>query len=117
VPERRSRAQVLIVSAGVADVIEEFLRLHDVSAENITVCSNRLNYGADVAPKSVDPTPPITSFTKAPAPPPARTHRPATPRPPPATPTPAPRHATRGRRRRRTLRAPPSSASTPRAIR
>ncbi|EOD25657.1 putative 5'-nucleotidase [Emiliania huxleyi CCMP1516] len=56
---------VLIVSAGLSDVIEEFLRQHDALTENITVCSNRLNYGADLAPQSVAPDPPITSFTKA----------------------------------------------------
>jgi len=55
---------VLIVSAGLSDVIEEFLRQHDALTENITVCSNRLNYGADSAPQSVSPDPPITSFTK-----------------------------------------------------
>merc|ERR1719502_1907106 len=56
---------VLIVSAGLSDVIEEFLRQHGALSENITVCSNRLNYEADSAPKSVSPDPPITSFTKA----------------------------------------------------
>ena len=80
---------LLIVSAGLSDVIEEFLRQHDALTENITVCSNRLNYGAstrtarmllpasrpqpatrcrvagaDSAPQSVAPSPPITSFTK-----------------------------------------------------
>lgn len=55
---------VLIVSAGLSDVIEEFLRQHNALTENITVCSNRLNYGADSAPQSVAPDPPITSFTK-----------------------------------------------------
>lgn len=55
---------VLIVSAGLSEVIEEFLRQHDALTENVTVCSNRLNYGADSAPQSVSPTPPITSFTK-----------------------------------------------------
>ena len=55
---------VLIVSAGLSDVIEEFLRQHNALTENITVCSNRLNYGADSAPQSVSPDPPITSFTK-----------------------------------------------------
>ena len=58
------RAQVLIVSAGVADIIEEFLRQHDISTENITICSNRLNYAADSTPKTCSPDPPITSFTK-----------------------------------------------------
>merc|ERR1719183_1175921 len=56
---------VLIVSAGLSEVIEEFLRQHDVLSENISVCSNRLNYGGDLAPQSVCPDPPITSFTKA----------------------------------------------------
>jgi len=56
---------VLIVSAGLSDVIEEFLRQHDINTENITVCSNRLNYGADSVPQSVSPPQPITSFTKA----------------------------------------------------
>jgi len=56
---------VLIVSAGLSDVIEEFLRQQDLLSDNITVCSNRLNYGADSAPQSVSPEPPITSFTKA----------------------------------------------------
>lgn len=56
---------VLIVSAGLSDVIEEFLRQHGALSENVTVCSNRLNYAADSAPKSVAPEPPITSFTKA----------------------------------------------------
>jgi len=56
---------VLIVSAGVSDVIEEFLRQHGALSENVTICSNRLNYEADSAPKSVSPAPPITSFTKA----------------------------------------------------
>merc|ERR1712187_503818 len=56
---------VLIVSAGVSDIIEEFLRQHSALTENITVCSNRLNYGADSAPQSLSPDPPITSFTKA----------------------------------------------------
>lgn len=55
---------VLIVSAGVTDVIEEFLRQHGVWSENVTICSNRLNYEADSTPKSVSPDPPITSFTK-----------------------------------------------------
>lgn len=55
---------VLIVSAGVSDVIEEFLRQHGALSENVTICSNRLNYEADSAPKSVSPSPPITSFTK-----------------------------------------------------
>jgi len=55
---------VLIVSAGVSDVIEEFLRQHGALSENVTICSNRLNYAADSAPKSVSPDPPITSFTK-----------------------------------------------------
>jgi len=54
----------LIVSAGLSDVIEEFLRQHGALSENITVCSNRLNYAGDSTPKSVSPTPPITSFTK-----------------------------------------------------
>merc|ERR1719230_1628307 len=56
---------VLIVSAGLSDVIEEFLRQHDMLTENVTVCSNRLNYGADSVPQSVSPSQPITSFTKA----------------------------------------------------
>jgi len=55
---------VLIVSAGLSDVIEEFLRQHGALSENVTVCSNRLNYAADQTPKSVCPSPPITSFTK-----------------------------------------------------
>ena len=55
---------VLIVSAGLSDVIEEFLRQHGALSENLAICSNRLNYDADVAPKSVSPDPPITSFTK-----------------------------------------------------
>ena len=55
---------VLIVSAGVSDVIEEFLRQHGAMSENVTICSNRLNYEADSTPKSVAPSPPITSFTK-----------------------------------------------------
>jgi len=55
---------VLIVSAGLSDVIEEFLRQHGALSENVVICSNRLNYDADVAPKSVTPDPPITSFTK-----------------------------------------------------
>jgi phosphoglycolate phosphatase-like HAD superfamily hydrolase len=55
---------VLIVSAGLSDVIEEFLRQHGALSENVTVCSNRLNYQADSTPKSVSPEPPITSFTK-----------------------------------------------------
>jgi len=56
---------LLIVSAGVSDIIEEFLRQHGALSENVTICSNRLNYAADSAPKSVSPDPPITSFTKA----------------------------------------------------
>jgi len=56
---------VLIVSAGVSDVIEEFLRQHGALSENIAVCSNRLNYAGDSAPKSTSPSPPITSFTKS----------------------------------------------------
>mmetsp|Transcript_27845 Transcript_27845/g.71345 ORF Transcript_27845/g.71345 Transcript_27845/m.71345 type:complete len:314 (+) Transcript_27845:125-1066(+) len=56
---------VLIVSAGLSDVIEEFLRQHDALTENVTVCSNRLNYGADSVPQSVSPSQPVTSFTKA----------------------------------------------------
>jgi len=55
---------VLIVSAGLTDVIEEFLRQHGALTENVTVCSNRLNYEGDSTPKSVSPAPPITSFTK-----------------------------------------------------
>jgi 5'-nucleotidase len=55
---------VLIVSAGLSDIIEEFLRQHNAYTENITVCSNRLNYAADSAPQSLSPDPPITSFTK-----------------------------------------------------
>ena len=55
---------VLIVSAGLTDVIEEFLRQHGAFSENVTVCSNRLNYSADSTPKSTSPAPPITSFTK-----------------------------------------------------
>ena len=55
---------VLIVSAGVSDVIEEYLRQHGALSENVTICSNRLNYEADSTPKSVAPDPPITSFTK-----------------------------------------------------
>jgi len=55
---------VLIVSAGLSDVIEEFLRQHGALSENVAVCSNRLNYAADSTPKSVCPNPPITSFTK-----------------------------------------------------
>jgi len=31
----------------------------------VTVCSNRLNYGADSVPASVSPKQPVTSFTKA----------------------------------------------------
>ena len=42
---------VLIVSAGLSYVIEEWLRLHDALTENVTVCSNRLNYGADSVPQ------------------------------------------------------------------
>ena len=34
------------------------------TVENVTVCSNRLNYQADSTPKSVSPSPPIPSFTK-----------------------------------------------------
>ena len=56
---------VLIVSAGLSDVIEEFLRQHGALSENVTVCSNRLNYAADQTPQSVEPSPSITSFTKA----------------------------------------------------
>ena len=48
----------------LSDVIEEFLRQHGALSENVVICSNRLNYDADVAPKSVSPDPPITSFTK-----------------------------------------------------
>ena len=59
-----SSTDVLIVSAGMADVIEEWLRWHGALSENVTVCSNRLNYQADSTPKSVSPSPPITSFTK-----------------------------------------------------
>jgi len=55
---------VLIVSAGLSDIIEEFLRQHGALSENVTVCSNRLNYAADMSPKTVSPEPPITSFTK-----------------------------------------------------
>jgi len=44
--------------------IEEFLRQYGALSENVTICSNRLNYSADSAPKSVSPDPPITSFTK-----------------------------------------------------
>jgi len=55
---------LLIVSAGLSDIIEEFLRLHGALTENITVCSNRLNYGADSTPASISPEQPITSFTK-----------------------------------------------------
>lgn len=56
---------VLVVSAGLSDVIEEFLRQHGALSENVTICSNRLNYEADSTPKSVSPAQPITSFTKA----------------------------------------------------
>merc|ERR1719446_1643120 len=56
---------LLIVSAGLSDIIEEFLRQHGALTENITVCSNRLNYGADSVPHSTSPDPPITSFTKS----------------------------------------------------
>jgi len=59
------KVPVLIVSAGLSDVIEEWLRLHDALTENVTVCSNRLNYGADSAPQSLSPEQPVTSFTKA----------------------------------------------------
>ena len=59
-----NRIPLLIVSAGLSDIIEEFLRQQGLLTENVTVCSNRLNYGADSAPKSVEPSPPITSFTK-----------------------------------------------------
>jgi len=59
------KVPVLIVSAGLADIIEEFLRQHSAWTENITVCSNRLNYAADSVPQSVCPDPPITSFTKS----------------------------------------------------
>ena len=62
---RGSQVPVIIVSAGVSDVIEEFLRQHGALSENVTICSNRLNYEADSSPKSVSPDPPITSFTKA----------------------------------------------------
>ena len=58
------KVPVLIVSAGLSDVIEEFLRQHGALSENVTVCSNRLNYAGDTAPSSVSPSPPITSFTK-----------------------------------------------------
>ena len=51
-------------SQGLTDVIEEFLRQHGALSENVTICSNRLNYEADATPKSVAPEPPITSFTK-----------------------------------------------------
>lgn len=56
---------LLIVSAGLSDIIEEFLRQHDALTENVTVCSNRLNYGADSVPHGLAPDPPITSFTKS----------------------------------------------------
>jgi len=56
---------VLIVSAGLSDMIEEFLRQNDALTENVTVCSNRLNYAADRVPQSFCPEPPITSYTKA----------------------------------------------------
>merc|ERR1719409_120168 len=35
-----------------------------LNGENVTVCSNRLNYAGDSTPESVCPDPPITSFTK-----------------------------------------------------
>lgn len=50
---------------GLSDVIEEWLRLHNALTENVTVCSNRLDYGADSVPQSVSPQQPVTSFTKA----------------------------------------------------
>lgn len=50
---------------GLSDIIEEFLRQHNALTENITVCSNRLNYGTDYVPASVSPEQPVTSFTKA----------------------------------------------------
>ena len=56
---------VLIVSAGISDVIEEFLRQHGALSENVTVCSNRLNYAGDSTPKSVSPSPPITSSPRS----------------------------------------------------
>ena len=59
------KVPVLIVSAGLSDVIEEFLRQHGALTENVVICSNRINYGADTAPQSVAPDPPLTSFTKA----------------------------------------------------
>ena len=40
------------------------LKSTTLTTENVTICSNRLNYAADSAPKSVSPDPPITSFTK-----------------------------------------------------
>ena len=46
------KVPVLIVSAGVSDVIEEFLRQHGLLSENVTVCSNRLNYAGDSTPSS-----------------------------------------------------------------
>jgi len=58
------RVPVLIVSAGLSDVIEEYLRQHGALSENVTICSNRLNYAGDSTPKTVSPDPPITSFTK-----------------------------------------------------
>ena len=49
----------------MSDVIEEYLRQHGALTENVTVCSNRLNYGADSVPQSVSPEQAVTSFTKA----------------------------------------------------
>ena len=57
---------VLVVSAGFADVIEEWLRLHGLASPNVRVSSNRLCWDdATGAVIAVEPSPPVTSLNKA----------------------------------------------------
>ena len=55
---------VLIVSAGFADVIEEFLQQRGLTSTNVRVSSNRLRWDDTGALQAVEPSPPVTSLTK-----------------------------------------------------
>ena len=61
----RDGVPVLVVSAGFADVIEEWLRLHGLASPNVRVSSNRLRWDDGTGTmRAVEPSPPVTSLNK-----------------------------------------------------
>ena len=65
IPARRNSLRAHLGAILVSDAAPPHPPQHSAWTENISICSNRLNYAADSVPSSIAPTPPITSFTKA----------------------------------------------------